>query len=313
MSEATEKPAAFVEAPSPSKMSAEEINNLFPKDEEPIAAPAAEVKAAPPAATPDQKINERAKDEDLPALVRIAKAKDALRKETETVSPHLSMLKQFSPQEAQRLAQARAARDPVAALAALGFTHSEYNAARAGVKIDPAPAEPPAPGDPKLSALEQEVQQLRAEREGERIAASRQQFLSHTEKMLKEDPKFPHLAGLGEWQSVESVILQHIQETGTPPGETLDESIRLAAEVVEHRLKKEAERWSKVLTGFKKDVPVTIVPPKAPAQPSPGSDVPRTLTNADTTAPAEVRTTPKTQAEILRMIAAGEDMSALDR
>lgn len=256
--------------------------------------PAAEVKPAPAA-------------ESEPALLRIARERDAFRKEKETVSPHLSMLKAFSPQEAQRLAAARASGDPVAALAALGFTHTQYNAAVAGVKKpEAAPANESA--NPEFESVRQELAALKAERENEKIQSSRQQFLSHTESLLKDDPKFAHLSALGEWSSVESAILNHIQEFGAPPGETLDESIKLAAELVEHKLKKEAERWQKVLTTFQK--PASTEVQKAPESPRPGSESPRTLTNANTSAPAEPRAVLKTREQIYDALVRGEDPEA---
>jgi hypothetical protein len=302
------EPVAYV---PPSQQSVEEIQKLF------VDEPAGEQKSETPAATPapttsaePPKPPEPAKD-DLPALLKIAKEKDAVRKAKEEIAPHASMLKRFTPQQLQRLADAAASENPVAALAAMGFTHAQYNAAVAGLKKEqPAPESAPGAPPPEVLTLKQELEAIKAERENEKLQASRQQFLSHTEKLLKDDSKFSHLSALGEWQSVERVILQHIEETGSPPGETLDETIRLAAEVVEHRLKKEAERWQKVLTGFQK--PASTPPSKAPESPQTGSETPRTLTNANTSAPAAVRAAPKTRAEILDMIARGEDMSGIE-
>ena len=301
--EKVEKPAPYVH---PSQRPTEDLIKQFqeemgitpPPAEPPVEAgkPATEVVAKPPAAVE--------KADDTPALVKIAKAKDALRKEREQVAPHLDMLKAFSPTEAQRMAQARAAGNPVALLAAAGFTHAQYNAAVAGLKDEPEATEKPT-GNPEYDSLKQELAALKAERDNERIQSSRSQFLSHTEKLLKDDPKYAHLSSLGEWQSVEAVILAHIREHGEPPGSTLDESIQLAAEQVEYNLKKEAERWSGVLTKLR---PGAVVAQKAPESPRPASESPRTLTNANTTAPAAVRTTPKSRDEIIAAIARGEDI-----
>lgn len=305
----TEKPAAPLPYVPPSQIDPAELMKAFVEDgviEKPVeVAKPADAKPAEVAKPP-----EKPADDDTPALLKIAKKRDELRKAQEQVEPHISMLKQFSPQEAQRLAAARASGDPVAALAALGFTHSQYNAALAGVK-KPAEAAPAAPsGNPELDSVRQELAAMKQEREDAKIQTSRQQFLSHTEKLLKDDPKFSHLSALGEWQSVEKAILNHINEFGAPPGETLDESIKLAAELVEHGLKKEAERWQKVLTGFQK--PASTESPKAPESPRPGSESPRTLTNANATAPAVPRAAPKSREEILELIASGGDLSGLD-
>jgi hypothetical protein len=277
-----------------------------PPEEKPAEAgkPATEAVAKPPPATEVA----TSKTDDTPALVKIAKAKDALRKEREQVAPHLDMLKAFSPTEAQRMAQARAAGNPVALLAAAGFTHAQYNAAVAGLKDEPEATEKPT-GNPEYDSLKQELAAIKAERDNERIQSSRSQFLSHTEKLLKDDPKYAHLSSLGEWQSVEAVILAHIREHGEPPGATLDESIQLAAEQVEYNLKKEAERWSGVLTKLR---PGAVVTQKAPESPRPVPESPRTLTNAMSTAPAAARTAPKSREELLEAIARGDDLSGFD-
>lgn len=293
-------PAPFVPQ---SQIDPQELMKAFVEDGV-IDAPAEAPKPAAPAAAPAPAAKV---DDDLPQLRRIAKERDEFRKEKEAVGPHLSMLKAFSPQEAQRLAQARASGDPVAALAALGFTHSQYNAKLAGTRVEPAAEERPT-SDPEVLSVRQELAALKAERENEKMQSSRQQFFAHTEKLLKDDPKFSHLSALGEWQSVEKVILAHIERHGEPPGATLDETIKLAAEQVEYDLKKEASRWQKVLTGFQK--PASTEPSKAPESPRPGSESPRTLTNANTSAPAEPRTVLKTREQIYDALVRGEDPEA---
>lgn len=308
MSDPEKKQTEPVHYVPPSQIDPAELMKAFQEDgivEKP--APVVEKKeAAPPVEPPKPPTPSK---EEEPTLLRIAKEKDAVRKAKEEIAPHASMLKRFTPQQLQRLADAAASENPVAALAAMGFTHAQYNAAVAGLKKPEEQADAGAPA-PEVMSLKQELEQLKQEREHEKLQASRQQFLAHTEKLLKDDPKFTHLSTLGEWQSVERVILQHIEETGSPPGETLDETVRLAAEVVEHRLKKEAERWKKVLTGFQ--TPASTPSSKAPESPQTGSETPRTLTNANTSAPAAVRAAPKTRAEILDMIARGEDMSGIE-
>jgi hypothetical protein len=307
MSDPEKKQTEPVHYVPPSQVDPAELMKAFQEDgivEKP--APVVEKKEAPPVEPPKPPAPSK---EEEPTLLRIAKEKDAVRKAKEEIAPHASMLKRFTPQQLQRLADAAASENPVAALAAMGFTHAQYNAAVAGLKKPEEQADTGAPA-PEMMSLKQELEQLKQEREHEKLQASRQQFLAHTEKLLKDDPKFTHLSTLGEWQSVERVILQHIEETGSPPGETLDETVRLAAEVVEHRLKKEAERWKKVLTGFQ--TPASTPSSKAPESPQTGSETPRTLTNANTSAPAAVRAAPKTRAEILDMIARSEDMSGIE-
>jgi hypothetical protein len=246
-------------------------------------------------------------DEELPALVRLAREKDALRKERERAEPHLGLLKQFSPTEAQRLAAARANGDPVAALAALGFSHEQYTNKLLNLKDDEAPAEPKKPAS-DVDALRQEIQALKAEREQERISGARTQMLGQMKTILKDSPKFDHINKLEDYEGVEKTLIQYHSQYGELPGATMEESVTLAAEMYESQLRKEAARWSKVLTGFKESASTPVQ--KAPeSKPSAGTVPARTttLTNANTTAPAEVRTVPKTRAEIMAAIIEGRD------
>lgn len=293
------QPAPFV---PPSQVSPAELMKAFQEDGV-IEAPAeteksvAETKAAPPPAP--------AKTEDLPALVRIAREKDALRKEREQVEPHLGLLKQFSPVEAQRLAAARAAGDPVAALRAMGFDHETYTKALLNMKDEPKEA-PKTEGNSELDNIRQELAALKAEREVEKVNAGRTQVLSKMREVLQASPKFEHINKLEEYESVNQILVNHYKEYGSLPGDTIEESFTLAAEVREAQLRKEAERWSKVLTGFKEGASTS--PQKAPESPPSTGTVPtRTLTNANTSAPAAVRTVPKSRAELLAAIAEGRD------
>lgn len=308
----TDKPASPPpEYVPPSRMEAAELQKLFSADDapaEPPAAPPAPKPAETPAAAPPPA--EKSADE-TPTLLKIAKEKAALRAEKATVEPHLQMLKVFSPQEAQRLAQARASGDPVAALAALGFTHTQYTQKLLSTKPAEAPAEEAAPpaGDPEVKTLKERLAALETERENERLQVARKEAFGKMESVLKDNPKFKTITTLGDYAGVEKVLLNYWAENGSMPGATFEESITLAAELHEADLKKEAEKWSKVLT----PAPASgqTAPPKAPESPRPASESPRTLTNASATAPAAVRTVPKTEAEILQAIIAGEDLSHL--
>ena len=265
----------------------------------PPAAPAAAAPVTPPAPQ---------KDDEVPALVKIAKARDALRKQQESVAPHMELLKAFSPQEAQRLAQARAKGSARDALAALGFTHTQYTAELLGEKEAPSEEKPVAP---EYDSLRQEIQALKAERETERVGAQRKEALGKMESILKDNPKFSTINSMKDYEGIEKVLIQYWSENGnTLPADTFEESVALAAEVHEANLRKEAERWRGVLTGFKEAAPVAS---KAPASPSTGSaESPRTLTNAMSTAPAAARTAPKSREELLERIAKGDDLSGFD-
>lgn len=302
-------PPAYV---PPGQMDVAELQKMMVEDgvitpEQAAAAPANKVAVTSPV-TPAAESAPPVSEE--PALLKLAKKQAELRKEKEAVAPHLEMLKVFSPQEAQRLAQARASGDPVAALTALGFTHQQYTQKLVGLKApEAAPEQDAPPAAPEIEALKQEVQALRAERENERVQASRREALGKMESILKDNPKFHTINSLKDYEGIEKVLLSYWSEFQKMPGDTFEESVALAAEVHEAQLKKEAEKWSRALTVPQTSVPV---PSKAPDAPRTGSEQPRTLTNANTTAPATVRTVPKTESEILEAIARGDDLSVLD-
>lgn len=289
----------------PSKIDPAELAKAF-QDEGIVEKPASPPPVAEAAGKPATQEAAKPAASEEPLLLRIARERDAFRKESEPLKPYLEALKVLSPTEASRLAQARAAGNPVAALAALGFTHAQYNQALAGVK-DEAPAEKPAPsGDPELMTLKQELAALKAERESEKVQSSRTQMLGQMKDLLKDNAKFDLINKTGDIEGVERVLIQYHSAHGALPGSTLEESVTLAAEMYEASLKKEAERWSKVLTGFQGSAPVAAT--RAPESPSTGT-VPqtRTLTNANTSAPAATRTVPKSRAEVLAAIIEGRD------
>ena len=287
----------------PSQVAPEELMKAF-QDEGIVEAPAEAAKPATPAAPPAPQ-----KDDEVPALVKIAKARDALRKQQESVAPHLELLKAFSPQEAQRIAQARSSGDPVAALAALGFTHSQYTAKLLGEKPEES-AVPEKNVAPEYDSPRQEIQALKAERENERVGVQRKEALGKMADILKDNPKFTTINSMKDYEGIEKVLIQYWTENGnTLPADTFEESVALAAEVHEANLRKEAERWRGVLTGFKEAAPVAA---KAPESPRPGTESPRTLTNAMSTAPAAARTAPKSREELLERIVKGEDLSGFD-
>jgi len=295
----------------PSTLNAADLAAEFDKQEGAPPPPAQQAEAPkteakPPVVASEKPVSET-KDE-APQLLKIAQERAAFRKEVETVKPYMEALKVFSPQEAQRLAQARASGNPVAALAALGFTHAQYTQALLGQPDEPSePAKEAPKTDSELAQLRQELQALKAERDAEKTQTARQQALGQMKQLLSADAKFKHLNGLENYEAVERVLIDYHSQHGTLPGATFEESIKLAAEVVEAQLAKEAEKWSKVLTVSQNPAPLSGQ--KAPeSRPSSGTAIPRTLTNAAATAPSEVKSVPRTRQDIINaFIERGED------
>lgn len=266
------------------------------------------VSKPPPAATSapaePPKVEEKkpeAPKEEIPALLRIAKERDAFRKEMEQAKPYVEMLKSVPPQNLAALARAMQNGDPVSLLAAAGFTHAQYTARLLGEKDTP-PAEVEQPkneSDSLVKQLQKKIEDLESERQAEKAQSARTQFLSRAMDLLKDDPKFPLIVKLGDVEGVEGVILQYHREHGTLPGATFEESVRLAAEVYEGQLRQKAEKWKSVLTPSTDSAPLGTKAPESP-KPSSGFESPRTLTNANTSAPAPVREAPKTRQELIQ-------------
>lgn len=304
----TEKTTPKAEYTPPSRMDIAELSKMF--EEEGIIE-----KAVAPPPVPDEKPAEPAKAatpaapaepppvEELPAIAKIAKKQSEFRKEIEQYKPTLDLLvkarnKQISPADA---------------LAALGYTHSEYVESVLGKQ--PTSEEPEAPKatapsrDPEI----EELRKFKAQYEAEKAQTSRQQALSGIEAAVKKnEAKFKHLAALERWDAVEATIINHYNQTGALPGDSFEESVLLAAEVVESGLKQEATKWQKLygapLTSG--TTPATVNAQKAPEQqPSAGNEAGhRTLTNSNTTAPAAVNPVPKTREEILAAIIEGREI-----
>ena len=316
MAEAEKKdtPAPYV---PPSQIDPSELMKAFVEDGV-IEAPKPEAgkSATPPVADSPPAPQ---KDSEVPALVRIAKERDAFRKEQESVKPHLEVLKAFSPQELQRIAAARSSGDPQAALAALGFTHSQYTAKLLGEKPEETAVPEKTTESPEVKTLAQELQALKAEREAEKFTVARQQAFGKIEGMLKDNPKFTHINTFKDFEGIEGVLTQHWQEqlaktgVGSLPADTFEENVMLAAELLESRykggeIKLTKKQWEQLTPGTVS----AQVPSKAPDAPRTGTESPRTLTNAMSTAPAAARTAPKSRDELLERIAKGDDLSGFD-
>lgn len=287
---------------SPSQIAPDELMKAF--QEEGIVEPPPEpAKAAPPPAAKP----ETPAPAEPPALLKIAQQQAELRKLQEQVQPYAEVAKGLTPQQLMQLSRAVTSGDPVSALSALGFSHAQYTQKLVGAE-PVTKEEPQKPSDPVVETLKQEVERLKAERDAEKFQSTRQQSLQQMQSTLKDDPKFKYINGLGDYEGVERVLINYHQQTGSLPGATFEESVKLAAEMYEADLQKQAERWNKVNQGLTPSASSAPVPPqRAPESPSAGTVSPRTLTNSNTTAPAAVRTVPKSREELLAAIIEGRD------
>lgn len=245
-------------------------------------APPSAEKAPVPAASPEKA--------EPPALLKLAKQASEFRKEKEAVAPYIEALKVLPADRVAGLTRALQSRDPVSALEALGFSAQDV-----AEKVLKAPPRAPAgkSDDEEPSRVPSEILQRleRAEAFAKRFEEqeSKSQHAKLVESVtgvVKSNPKFKLLQDTGSYADVLGVIDAYHRNSGTLPADTFEESVAMAAELVEQNLSAQAEKWRKVLTPAQTSNTVTPAKPEERAQP--GTER-RTLTNSNTSAPAEVR------------------------
>ena len=272
------------------------------KEEPKAAAPApesAKVEGESPAVPPTPPAEEPPSDPLKRSFEKLAKEKEALRKEAETVKPYMEMLKAIPPHSLQALARAAQSGDPMALLAAAGFSYADV--AKRVVTGDNVPqAKPEEPKAPAAN-LPPEIQAKLAKLDQVEAYVAQQQRNELMQKVQAAVPeKLKLVKQLGAFDMVERYVSDFYQRTGSLPGETFEQTIAVAAEAVEAHLVQEAQRWSKVLTPGQPPATVASEAPRESPHAGPASTpVPKTITNA-TTAPAAVKPEPRTRAEILK-------------
>ncbi len=169
----------------------------------------------------------------------MAAGKAELRKQREAMEAEYAPYKE--------LAAAKKSGSAMAVLAAAGISWKD--AAREVLEGGAGPAakitkeEPVDPRDARIAALEQESANAKAN-------AMRQKVTGDIDTMVKGNPKFKHIEKMEGTSQVITFIEEYHRQTGELPGSNLAESLEIAAEAVEVHLKKEADRWAKVLQGF---------------------------------------------------------------
>jgi hypothetical protein len=265
-----------------------------------VSPPKAEATPAPvPAPVP-----EAPKAEEEPMLARMAKREAALRQERQQVEPYIQALKVLPPDRVQALTKALSSRDPVSALAAMGFTHAEYANRMLGDTSPPKPKTPEQASKtelpPEIRGEIEELKAFKAQYQAEQARIQQTQLVDQIGKLVKSNPKFNYLTKLEAFGDVLGIINRYHAETQRLPGDTFEESVLMAAELAEKQLQQQAERWGKVLTPPAQPASVVTEVAKAPeSPPSAGSEVPRTLTNSMASQPAPVQPAPKTRDEAI--------------
>ena len=301
------EPKEHVPFVQPSQIAPEELMKALQEDgviEKPAVEKAAEITEV----VAKTEKTEPLPKEELPALVRIAKEREALRREMDSAKPHLEALKAIPPHTVSAIAKAIASGDPVSLLAAAGMTHAQYNARLLGAK-DPVKEETEEKSaNPEYDTLRQELAELKRERETEKINAARVTIFERMKGILS-DEKYNEIDSQVDLEEIERIIYTFHGEHKTLPGETLEQSITMAADTYLDQQKqakayREKTKWRKGLTKDQSPAPVAS---KVTESPSAGTVTTRTLTNANTTAPAVPKTVSYTRQEALDAIANGTD------
>lgn len=216
------------------------------------------------------------------SLADVAAAKAELRRERAALDAEAGPVK--------AVLQALKTRDAMALLAAANIPWSE--AARQVLegtgtkppKKQAAESEDEDPRDARIAALEQENAANKAN-------ATKAKVLGAVSALVKDNEKFNHIAKLGEESRVLEYIERYHAQTGELPGETLEESLTIAAEAVEVQLKKEAARWQKVLQPA--SGAATLLPKAAVPAAEATSKQAKTLTNSTGSGPKTAPVTSK--------------------
>lgn len=309
---------------SPSQLKPEDLEKLA-STEEGGAPPEPEKKPEP--SKPAEPAKPAEKPDAPKSLLDLAKDKDAARKAEqaralEQAKPVLDVAKDYDPRRLEALVRAAKAGDMVGLLAAAGGTHQQYTQQLLGVagarQSDPKqPDTDPAPGavNPEVQTLQQRLAALEQERQEERIARGRQEYLGLIGSSIKDKPEFKALNIIDDAaERVEKRLIGFWESNGRvwPEGVSREDLITLAARDEEREVAAELEKQEKRIAKFRgltaSPSSGAVSPQKAPASPpSTGSESPRTLTNENTTAPAVTRHVPKSREAVLEAIIKGDD------
>lgn len=270
--------------------------------EAPVAPAAPEAPAAPAApAAPTPPADSAAK-----SFEKLAQRSAEIRAREDRLKPLEALATRLDAKKLEALAEAAKGSDPVAALAALGFSHDDYVKRAAA----PVPAAPAAI-DPTIAQLQEQVAALRAQSVESAAAQGRAKVSAQMANMAKAG-KFQYLGDVeGATDRAMAVLEDYVTKNGPPSADEVDVLMEMSLKYVDEQLAAEAARWDRVLTARKKAGTVPEVAPPAQAPSAPSSL--RTLSNQlSSPAPAQAGTQPKT-AQDYRLAALEALKSAVKR
>ncbi len=251
----------------------------------------------------EEKPKLEAKKEGLPDPLKksfeaLAKEKSDLRAERDSLKAERGELAKY-----RMLDNAVKNRDAMGVLAAAGLTYKDVVAQVTGGKAVIPDAEEPEAGSSEVQTLRTELEELKNERKAEKF--NRNMETLHTKMREAVDPKkYPNLAAdPGLVREAHNLLIEHTKKTGSPPGETLTESIQIALEAVEAKEEANVQKIMKRrgLTSAKPAGDTEEAGTKS-AVDQPASELgkpSRTLTNSHATTPAKgAGSTAKTPEEL---------------
>ncbi len=261
--------------------------------------------AAPPEAP---KAPEPPKEEDAPSdplkrsFEKLAKRSEEVRQKEERLKVYEMLEKAVPPHQIQALARALASGDPMSLVTAAGFTYADVAKRVINDEMPTKIAAAPEPEKPQ-GALPPEVQSELAQMRAY-IAQKQQEEINQrlVAALPKDKVKFLAVRPPAEQAGrLHAYLTQFHARTGSLPGDTIEESVAIAAEAIEAHLAQEAEYFRQVLTPGQSSAPVAPAAHGETPKTGPESvPVPKTLTN--TSAPAGVKPEPKTREERLNAL-----------
>lgn len=217
---------------------------------------------------------------------KLAREKADMRKREEALKAAEGRLSKYETVE--RLA---AAGDGLGVLAALGVKYSGFvkQQLEKGGPAEDDEAETPPSTD--LDEIRNELKQLREESRQRKLKEGDQVLRGAVNDFVKTaTEKFPNIASDPDLaKDVVEEMIRFTKETGAPPGDTLEESIQMAAEAVEEReekaLQKRMKRRGLTVAGASGDASSAAPKSAVETAPSEVAKKSKTLTTSHASAP----------------------------
>lgn len=240
--------------------------------------PPAEAKPVEGENPTEEKLPEGASDNMKKTFERMAKQSAELRTREEKVRTLEIISSRFDQNSLNALIKAAQADDPVSALASMGWTPADFQAAMQGKA--PKKVEPEAPPvDERYSRLEKELETLKGTLQQRQMAEGRSRVLGTLEQLAKApEHKFEFLDGDERATSEAlSIVEDFVTKNGPPPANEVNDLFLAALRVVDGNRKAEAEVWEKRLTA--KGRVGKVAPQEPPVQPAPVQSEPRIVSH----------------------------------